>query len=552
MKKLNKYVALSALALVALTACENNKPEPPVFTGCEPTKTSIAEGEAVSARFVHEMVINYATPVILNPNLQVTLNGKPVVAKVDTNHLSMLHIELPLVADSIKPTDYTLVLPANLLTAYRDSSRTSTEKTIKFQTAPVFPVNKAMEVSNWLGFGWNLGNHFDTSSGVDGKTSNYWDNATPTASLYQKLAAAGVKTVRMATTWGNYQEIVNEKMDSVLYNDSLQLYYYLPEYKIKPEYMAEVAQNVAWAKAAGLNVIINTHHDEYWLDIYQAAKSDSINVLIKNRIAQTWKQIAEQFQNEDENLIMETFNEIHAVSYNEKGEKVEEWGSAKPAQNAVLKEWNELAVNTIRAVGGNNATRWIAVAGYAANAGLTMGLYPDKASLPNGGEKIMVAIHSYDPYDFTLEPKGLKEQWGHSAWDDASGSDEAALEASLNAIRATYIDKDIPCYLGEFGCSQHTTETGEAFRKYYLEYFCRAAFMAGLRPMLWDNFSMGSEGKGGPESHSFFDHNNGEFVAGTPAAELVPVMVKAATSWDSFSYSLESIADRAPKKPESK
>ena len=65
----------------------------------------------------------------------------------------------------------------------------------------------ALDITKKLGWGWNLGNHFDTSTDIDNKPFEwgYWDNATPTKTLYTRLKSAGVSTVRIAVTWGNNQ-----------------------------------------------------------------------------------------------------------------------------------------------------------------------------------------------------------------------------------------------------------------------------------------------------------------------------------------------------------
>ena len=116
----------------------------------------------------------------------------------------------------------------------------------------------ALDITKKLGWGWNLGNHFDTSTGQDNTPYQwgYWDNATTTAQLYTRLKSAGVSTVRIPVTWGNNQTPGN--------------------WTIKSSYMAEVKKNVEWAEAAGLNVILNIHHDGYWLKIKEAANDEKM------------------------------------------------------------------------------------------------------------------------------------------------------------------------------------------------------------------------------------------------------------------------------------
>jgi len=361
---------------------------------------------------------------------------------------------------------------------------------------------EALALTKKLGFGWNLAGHFETHNNgekVPASWGSWWDKATPTKALYQKLAAAGVSTVRIPVTWGPWEGAA-------------------PTYTIESEYLELVAQNVFWARDAGMNVILNTHHDEYWLDIYNASINAISNAAIEERIKATWKQIAEYFRNEGEYLIFESFNEIQDGG----------WGYGKNTtdggrQYATLNRWNQLVVNTIRATGGGNSTRWIAVPGYAANPILTINhlVIPSDAA-----GRIIVAAHCYDPFDFTLAEK-LAPTWGTIA-------EKNAITNVMNQLKGKYIDRNVPCYLGEFGCSRHETDEENAYRAYYLEYFCRAAHFAGLSVCLWDNNRPG----GGSEHHAYISHNDGSWMENSE--DLVKKMIKAISS-DEEDYTLECI-----------
>lgn len=358
------------------------------------------------------------------------------------------------------------------------------------------PQNGAMALTKMLGFGWNLGNHFDSHNNgqpVPESWGSWWDKATPTKALYDNLAKAGIKTVRIPVTWGPFEGEA-------------------PAYTIDADYMNTVAQNVFWARDAGLNVVLNTHHDAYWQDAYTAASNEIVNTEIKERIEKTWKQIAEHFKNEGEYLIFESFNELN-----------HEWKAPTTGELRIQNEWNQLVVDVIRATGGKNATRWIAVPSYQANPGQAL---KDDFKVPTDpAKKVIVAVHCYDPYGFTLKDP-LDEH--------LSDSDLENVNKLLQNLKAKFIDNDIPCYLGEFGCSLHKNAEANKRREYYFEYFCRAAHFAGLAACLWDNYNPG----GGAESHAYFDHNDGRWMDGHEA--IVKKMVKALTD-NSDSYTLESI-----------
>lgn len=498
-------LALLICAALFTTACDDNGGNP-----VEESKGEIVETfEVVSCSVspdtetshdIRVITLGFISPVKVSAKAAATLNGQAVEVSKTPGATSTIDVTVSLA----EATDYTLVLEARSVASMKDTLRVNPRYEVRFRTNKTtpdgLPDNDAMALTRRMGFGWNLGNHFDTTSSTDGLTKpqwGYWDHqATPTEALYQALVAAGVSTVRICVTWGDYQSTDGE-------------------YTIPEPYMEEVAQNVEWAKNAGLMVIINTHHDEYWQDIAGAASSNIINDKVKDRFVKTWTQIANRFKDEGDYLIMEGINEVH-------NEAAKDW-TGNASQYAILNEWNQLIVNTIRATGGENATRWIGVAGYAANPSITM----KSLVLPTDpANRLAVAIHCYDPYDFTLRDP-LTNSWGTAA-------QKKQINDLLQTVRHTYIDQNIACYLGEFGCSRHDTDAANKCRKLYLEYFCRAAHFAGLSACLWDNFNYGS----GPEHHAYFDHNDGQFV--DDGEELIPIMVRAITSTDP-EYTLESI-----------
>ena len=119
-------------------------------------------------------------------------------------------------------------------------------------------------VAKSLGLGWNLGNQLDAhSNGVANET--IWGNRKATQALFDKLAAAGITTVRIPVTWMGHIGAA-------------------PGYEIEKAWLDRVAEVVGYAENAGLNAIVNIHHDgadsSYWLNIKEAAKSESKNTCL--------------------------------------------------------------------------------------------------------------------------------------------------------------------------------------------------------------------------------------------------------------------------------
>ena len=152
----------------------------------------------------------------------------------------------------------------------------------------------------------------------------------------------------------------------------------------------------------------------------------------------------------------------------------------------------------------------------------------------------MVAVHDYDPYNYTLSDP-LVRQWGHTADPNlrCSNTDEQNVVYVFEQLKAAYIDKGIPVYLGEMGCSRHQKDD-LPYEKYYMEYFCKAAADRKLPMYVWDNGAYGV----GAEKHGYIDHGTGEFFDDT-AKELVGLVIKAVTTKDP-AYTLDSVYNSAP------
>lgn len=375
---------------------------------------------------------------------------------------------------------------------------------------------EASPIIKKLGLGWNLGNQLDAhSNGVSNET--IWGNDKTTQEAFDKIAEAGVHSVRIPVTWlGHIGEA--------------------PDYTINESWLNRVAEVVGYAENAGLNAIVNIHHDgadsHYWLDIKGASTDETINTQVKNQLSAMWTQIAEKFKDKEDFLIFESMNEIHDGKWGW-GDNLTDGG----AQYATLNEWNQVFVDAVRATGGNNSDRYLGVPGYCTNPDLTIEYFvlPDDVV----EDRLLVAVHYYDPYEYTLNDK--YSEWGHTADPSKKESygDEADLRAVFNSLRTKFTDNGIPVYLGEVGNVHRSSERAEAFRKYYLEYMCKAAKTYGMAPFFWDNGATGA----GRECSGIINHSTGEYI--NNGKEIIDVMVKAITTEDE-NYTLQSVYDKAP------
>lgn len=382
--------------------------------------------------------------------------------------------------------------------------------------------NEAIQFALSMGIGWNLGNQMDAHyNGCSYETG--WGNKEATQQTFNGVAKAGFKTVRIPVTWMGHMGPA-------------------PTYTIEKGWMDRVAELVDMAHKAGLKVIVNIHHDGFgaadtpskgfhWIDLPGAVADPEKNQRIKQQLTMVWLQIGQRFANYGDWLIFETLNEIQDGA----------WGGGANrtdggAQYRVLNEWNQVCVNAIRAAGGMNETRYIGVPGYVTNPDLTVeNLVLPEDIVPN---RLMVAVHSYDPWDFAGSAQ--YQEWGHTGVDVVPNSDENAYVSMLNRLYNMYVRRGIPVYFGEFGAVRRTSAADEPFRLYYFRYVCKTMRDRRIPAIYWDN----GNSKGGNDGFGVIDHRTGKFIGnGEPA---VRAMVD---SWENTdpTYTLKSIYDSAPQ-----
>ena len=375
--------------------------------------------------------------------------------------------------------------------------------------------NLAWQFVERLGIGWNLGNHFDAhNNGVSGET--FWGNPKATQATFTKVKAAGFNTVRIPVTWMGHIGPA-------------------PDYKIEEAWLDRVAEVVGYAEAAGLNAIVNMHHDgadsKYWLNIKGAATNPAVHQQVLDQISAMWGQIADKFKDKGDFLIFESFNEIHDGSWG--------WGANRndgDRQYKCLNEWNQAFVNAVRASGGANTDRILGIPAYCTNVDIAVEtfVFPEDTAK----DRLMMAVHCYDPYDYTLP--AIKSEWGHTA-DPAkkvAGDNEGDLKKVFEKIYVNFISKGIPVYMGEFGCVNRATAREQAFQQYYLKYYAKLAKTYGVPSIIWDNGAKGA----GNEHHAFIDHGTGEYCS-PEAKAAIQALVFSYTN----SLTLDDVYRNAPK-----
>ncbi|MBP0976227.1 MAG: glycoside hydrolase family 5 protein [Oscillospiraceae bacterium] len=318
------------------------------------------------------------------------------------------------------------------------------------------PEGEGMEFVQKLKLGWNLGNTFDaTDESITPERElsleSSWCGQITKLENIEAIKGAGFQTVRIPVSWHNH-------VDS--------------EFHISKAWMNRVKEVVDWALACDLCVILNTHHDNdeayYYPDTAHKASSEQF-------LTAVWKQIAETFRDYDERLVLESMNEPRLV-----GSSFEWWldKNNEQCRDAVesINSLNQLFVDTVRAAGGQYASRWLLCPGYAASAD---GALNDGFAVPNDPkQRVIVSVHAYTPYTFALDKTGTAE------WSITNDADRRAVTDFMDQLYAKFIQNGTPVLIGEFGAlNKDNLEARVQFTAFYVA----AARARGISCCWWDN-----------------------------------------------------------------
>lgn len=310
------------------------------------------------------------------------------------------------------------------------------------QTADEFDTElTAMQLTADIKIGWNLGNTLDATGGSGLSQETSWGNPAATPELIQAVKDAGFNAVRIPTTW-------ERQMDD--------------DGNINPEWTARVKEIVDYAYDAGMYVILNMHHEE-WYQPY-ADKEEEISA----KMTSSWTQIAEAFRDYDQHLIFEGMNEPRWKNTDF------EWNGGNEEGRTVVNHLNQVFVDAVRATGGNNQYRFLMVCPYAANS-----TEPALAALEiPDDDRLIVSVHAYIPYGFALQNPG-SDKW--LASKPGCTSDIDTLAEVLDRL---FISKGQAVIIGECGAMNRDNEE---YRAQWAEYYFAKFKAIGIPCFWWDN-----------------------------------------------------------------
>ena len=302
---------------------------------------------------------------------------------------------------------------------------------------PTSAVDLVAQMTN----GWNLGNTMDASgNGLDAETAWLPNKVQTNQYMMDRLVEAGFNVLRVPVSW-----------DGHITGD---------DYQIDPAWIDRVQEIVNYGIDDGMFVILNTHHEEWYMPKPSEKEQDI------EELKAVWSQIADRFKGYDEHLIFEGLNEPRL-----RGEGAE-WTGTSEARD-IVNEYEKAFVETVRASGGNNADRCLMITGYAASSAYNN---LSAIELPEESDKLIISVHAYLPYSFALDTKGT----------DKYDANDTAIPDLFENLNELFISKGVPVIVGEFGS---VNKDNLDQRVACLDDYLAAAAKYDIPCVWWDNYA---------------------------------------------------------------
>lgn len=328
----------------------------------------------------------------------------------------------------------------------------------------------ALEATRLMGNGINLGNTLeacDNNVGIKTNTplsyETHWGQPKTTQAMIDGMKAAGFDTIRIPVAW-----MTNAT------------HLYEGDYTIDADYMDRVEEVVCYARKAGMYVIINDHWDGGWYGMF-GSESAETRALAMEAYKGMWQQIAERFRDYSDYLIFESANEELGGRFDENSplycsDSVVTY-LTDDERYALTNEINQTFVDVVRATGGNNATRFLLIAGYSTDINQTC---DDRFQMPKDtvDSKLMVSVHYYDPWSYC----GASSAASATKWGKVS--DYEYLDQQL-AKMTKFTEAGYGVVIGEYGALPGSDGLKDNTLAYHTA-FLDACTKYNLTNCLWD------------------------------------------------------------------
>ena len=321
----------------------------------------------------------------------------------------------------------------------------------------------ALELSKLMGNGINLGNTMEAYGrpelGINADTSKYetfWGQPVTTEEMIAGMKNSGFDSIRIPVAWTNMMDYENG------------------DYTIADAYLDRVDELITYAINNGMYVIINDHWDGSWWGLFGSATEETRETAF-TMYTSMWTQLAERYHDYDESLIFESGNEELGNRLNDTDICKDSGSLSEDECYEMTNRINQTFVDTVRATGGNNADRFLLIAGYNTNIAKTC---DDRFKMPKDTipDKLLVSVHYYDPWNYCGTDSGT--QWGTHGEYETQNADLKKM--------TKFTEQGYGVIIGEYGVLAKDDGTLKDSITAYTENLLDNCDRYNFVPMLWD------------------------------------------------------------------
>jgi endoglucanase len=365
---------------------------------------------------------------------------------------------------------------------------------------PEPPVPAAIDLARKMGNGINLGNTMEAYGrpklGAKAAVADYetfWGQPVTTREIVASFKKAGFDSLRIPVAWTN----------AMSFEDG--------DYSIGRAYLDRVGEIVGYALDEGMYAIVNDHWDGGWWGMFGSANEATRARAMELYVAM-WTQIADKFRDFPDTLILESANEELGNRLNDTDIAADSGALSEDERYAKVDAINQAFVDTVRASGGNNADRFLLVAGYDADIEKTCGA---RFAMPKdpAEDRLLVSVHYYEPSDYCVNT-GVGH-WG--------AKDEYARMNALFKKMTAFTKAGYGVVVGEYGVSLRKDGSLKDNTLDFLGNLLDNCDVYGYCPVLWDCgsfFKRSPIGAIGPEVAALYSGRSLAALAGKSEDEI--------------------------------
>ena len=321
----------------------------------------------------------------------------------------------------------------------------------------------ALEVAKLMGNGINLGNTMESYGhaelGTTAEVSAYetlWGQPVTTQEMISGMKECGFDSIRIPIAWTNAMDFESG------------------DYTIGEAYLNRIDELITYARNASMYVIINEHWDGSWWGMFGSSKEEDREKAMDMYVSM-WTQIAERYKDYSDYVIFESGNEELGDRLNDINICPDSDSLSEDECYEMTNKINQTFVDTVRSTGGNNAQRFLLIAGYNTDIDHTC---DDRYVMPadTAKDKLLVSVHYYMPWSYCGTESG--ENWG-------TVSQYEEQNTYLEKL-TRFTEQGYGVIIGEYAVIPAEQGTIKQNTKEYVTNFLDNCDLYGYCPMLWN------------------------------------------------------------------